>query len=188
MKKADKSSSAGTTVEQSINVDNQHVSQPIAKPFIGSRSFQKQTFPFGCGLYAVANALDLSNFITEERLEISKKGINNGQLSNFLQEDGNDLFIDVLYCDTFQNRLPNEWCDLTISGDNDYMPLLIQCEVNEKYHLIAAKLFQDKEVEIIDSLKHERLKCSLSDINKMYERVVGLYSFNHLETCDYVFF
>ena len=34
----------------------------------------KQKQPYGCGLYAVANACNLDNFITEERLEKSKNG------------------------------------------------------------------------------------------------------------------
>ena len=32
----------------------------------------KQKQPYGCGLYAVANACNLDNFITDERLEKSK--------------------------------------------------------------------------------------------------------------------
>ena len=45
MKKADKSSSAGTTVEQRTEADNMQVSQPIAKPNVSSRlSFYKQPF------------------------------------------------------------------------------------------------------------------------------------------------
>lgn len=34
----------------------------------------KQKQPYGCGLYAVANACNLDNFITPERLEKSKSG------------------------------------------------------------------------------------------------------------------
>ena len=179
---------AGTEAQQRTKADKSTSASVEANPMLAVRSFQRQSFPFGCGLYAVANALELNDFVTDDRLEISKKGVNNGQLSNYLQEDGNDLFIDVLYCDTFQSRIPNDWTDLVISGENEYMPLLIQCELNEKYHLISAKLFQDKSIEIADSLKNEVFKCSLSDINKMYEKVVGLYSFNHLETGEYVFF
>lgn len=33
-----------------------------------------QKTPYGCGMYAVANALNLPNFVTEERLEKSKNG------------------------------------------------------------------------------------------------------------------
>jgi len=34
----------------------------------------KQEKGYGCGLYAVANVLDLKDFITPQRLEKSKKG------------------------------------------------------------------------------------------------------------------
>ena len=37
----------------------------------------KQTEKFGCGLYAIANLFHLDNYITDERLEISKKGLQN---------------------------------------------------------------------------------------------------------------
>jgi len=40
----------------------------------------KQKQPYGCGLYAVANACNLDNFITDERLEKSKNGNVIGQL------------------------------------------------------------------------------------------------------------
>ena len=46
----------------------------------------KQKQPYGCGLYAVANACDLDNFITDERLEKSKNGNVIGQLSKWMQE------------------------------------------------------------------------------------------------------
>lgn len=35
----------------------------------------KQEKGYGCGLYAVANVLDLKDFITPQRLEKSKKGV-----------------------------------------------------------------------------------------------------------------
>jgi len=148
----------------------------------------KQEHGYGCGLYAVANVLDLKNFITDERLEKSKKGVSNGQLTYYLQEDGNDIFIDVLYCDSFENKLPQNWLDLTVTGDANYMPLLIQCCVNEKYHLLGARLYQDKKLELFDSLVNEPLICELKDVNTMYESVIAIYSFNHLEDGSYVFF
>jgi len=141
---------------------------------------------YGCGLYAVANALDLKDYVNTERLDESKKGVTNFELSTYLQEDGLNLYIDVLYCDTFKSALPKDWTELKLSGDNNCMPILIQCVVNEKYHLVGAKLFQDGKIELMDSLKDGKLKCTLSDVNTMYEKVVGLYSFNHLKNADYV--
>lgn len=142
---------------------------------------------YGCGLYAVANALDLKSFITPLRLEDSKKGVHSGNLNIYLQEDGNSIFIDVLYCDTFSNSLPKEWTELQVS-DCNYMPILIQCMINEKYHLIGSKLYNDQKLELFDSLAKEPIICKLEDINTMYESVKAIYSFNHLSDGSYVFF
>lgn len=46
----------------------------------------KQEKGYGCGLYAVANVLDLKDFITPQRLEKSKKGVTRFELSKYLQE------------------------------------------------------------------------------------------------------
>ena len=149
---------------------------------------QKQKYGYGCGLYAVANAFDLESFVTEERLELSKKGVHNGELSKYMQEDGHNIFIEVLYCNTFESKLPEEWVLLHVSGDINYFPFLIQCMINEKYHLMGAKLYKDDTIELFDSLKTEPLKCTLKEVNLMYEKVVALYGFNHFETNEYVFF
>lgn len=53
----------------------------------------KQNQPYGCGLYAVANACNLDNFITEERLEKSKTGNVIGQLSKWMQDDGHPFIL-----------------------------------------------------------------------------------------------
>lgn len=146
-----------------------------------------QTQNFGCGLYAVANALDLDNFVTEERLLLSTNGINNGQLSNYMQQDGLNLYLDTLYCDHFNDKLPDSWVSINLTGDNNYMPFLIQVVINERYHLMGAKLFQDNTIDLLDSLQKEAIRCTLSDINKMYKKVMALYSFNYLEGAEYLY-
>ena len=73
MIRVDKSSSAGTTVEQSTEADVQHVSQPIAKPNVSSRLlFYKQPFhkaKYGNWVYD-AN----SNFVFQFEHEYDEKG------------------------------------------------------------------------------------------------------------------
>ncbi len=147
----------------------------------------KQEKGYGCGLYAVANVLDLKDFITPQRLEKSKKGVTRFELSKYLQEDNINLYIDVLYCDTFKDKLPNEWCLLRPTGNNNCIPILVQCIIHENYHLMGAKLFQTGHVMLFDSMKKTSIICTLEEINAMYEKVVGLYSFNHLDTADYLF-
>lgn len=146
-----------------------------------------QTQGFGCGLYAVANALNLDNFVTEERLSLSINGINNGQLSNYMQQDGLNLYLDTLYCDCFNDKLPDSWVSINLTGDNNYMPFLIQVVINERYHLMGAKLFQDNTIDLLDSLQKEAIKCTLSDVNKMYRKVTALYSFNYLDSAEYLY-
>lgn len=148
---------------------------------------QLQKNGYGCGLYAVANALNLENFVTEERLEESKNGIGNGKLNQYLLEDGLNIFIDVIYCDTQVNSLPESWCGLYSEDVDKYLPILIQCKINEKFHLMGAKLTNEQgKIELFDSLKSEPLICTLEDVNKMYEKVHALYSFNYIDTTEYV--
>lgn len=80
MKKTNKSSFAGTEVQQSTNADNQHVSQPIAKPSVGriivSRDYieERITYAFSrfqLGYSREAMIVGLANEI-EEWLKESK--------------------------------------------------------------------------------------------------------------------
>lgn len=149
---------------------------------------QLQKSGYGCGLYAVANALNLKNYVTDERLEQSKNGIGNGKLNQYLLEDGLNIFIDVLYCDTQLNYLPESWCSLYSEYEYQQIPILIQCTINEKFHLMGARLTNVKGIiELFDSLTHEPLICTLNDINRMYEKVHALYSFNDINTTQYVY-
>ncbi|MDO8997219.1 MAG: hypothetical protein Q7U77_11380 [Sediminibacterium sp.] len=142
---------------------------------------------YGCGLYAVANVLGLKHFVTSERLEESKNGINHGKLSKFLQDIGLSLFIDVLYCDTQKSSIPESWCFLYSENPGSSIPILIQCKFGEKFHLMGALLLNEPgKIKLFDSLKTEPIYCTLSDVNTMYENVVALYSINKLDTSDYI--
>jgi Ulp1 family protease len=147
---------------------------------------QIQKNGYGCGLYAVANALKLENFVTEERLEQSKNGIGNGKLNQYLLEDGKNIFIDVLYCDTQVNSLPENWCSLYSEDIDKQLPILIQCVINGRFHLMGAILTNEEgKITLFDSLNTEPIVCTLSDINKMYDKVHALYSFNYIDTTEY---
>lgn len=142
---------------------------------------------YGCGLYAVANALNLDYFVSEERLEDSRFGVGNGKLNKYLIEDEYDVFIDVLYCDSQVNNIPEVWCKIYSENKDTVMPILIQCEINEKYHLMGAWLLNEEgKIVLFDSLKKESISCTLSDVNKMYDRVFALYSFNKISTTEYI--
>ena len=62
----------------------------------------KQENKYGCGLYAIANALQYKQIRTEERIELSKEGNNIGQLNKWLIEDNLDVWVSVLKYD-FEN-------------------------------------------------------------------------------------
>jgi hypothetical protein len=81
IEKFDKSSFAGTEAEQSTNADNEHVSQPIAKPNV-VRSFLS------------AQELRIGNIVTDEFYNsfntlITVENINKEGINLFIDDDGN---------------------------------------------------------------------------------------------------
>jgi hypothetical protein len=151
---------------------------------------KKQKQSYGCGLYATANALNLDNFITDERLEKSKNGNITGQLSKWMQDDGHPFCIDSLYYNHEGKRLPNSALHYKPFGENiALLPVLINVQFSEngKRHLIGGKIDGEKNLYLYDSLKEEPEKTTLSKVNKKYYRVFGLFIFMNVETGDYVF-
>ena len=150
----------------------------------------KQNQPWGCGLYAVANALNLDNFITEERLEKSKSGNVIGQLSKWLQEDGTPIYIDTLYYNHLGKKLPSTALGYRPVGEDVYfLPVLINVRFSDegKNHLIAGKISKEGKLYLYDSLKEDVIETKLSAVNKMYHHVYGLFVFMGVDGGDYVF-
>jgi hypothetical protein len=140
---------------------------------------QKDTY--GCGLYSVANALCLENFVTLERLEKSKTGNNVGMLTKWLNDDGHDIFIDTI---KFTGRLivlPQiGW----ILGDNvAYYPMLITIpSTRETSHMIALKGGPDGTVDVWDSLKNAPYNLeNWKELKKHFPKVYGIYGFRNFE-------
>jgi len=150
----------------------------------------KQNQPWGCGLYAVANACNLDGFITEERLEKSKNGNYIGQLSKWLQEDGMDVYIDTLYYNHLGKKLPKSALDYRPLGDNvTLLPVLINCRFSEegKNHLIGGKIDKEGNLYLYDSLKEEMITTTLKKVNSMYHNVYGLFILMGVNDGSYVF-
>ena len=150
----------------------------------------KQKQSYGCGLYAVANACNLDNFITEERLEKSKTGNTIGQLSKWMQEDGHPFNIDALYYNHIGKKLPQTALNYIPSGEKiNFLPILINCRFSDKgkSHLIGGKIAKDGTLYLYDSLKEETIVTSLKKINKMYHHVYGLFLFVDVNNGEYVF-
>ena len=150
----------------------------------------KQKQGYGCGLYAVANACNLDNFITEERLEKSKNGNVIGQLSKWMQEDGHPFYIDTLYYNHVGKKLPNSALHYTPNGEGiDFLPILLNVRYSDegKNHLVGGKIGKDGTLYLYDSLKEDMIETTLAKVNRMYHNVYGLFLFMGVETGDYVF-
>lgn len=150
----------------------------------------KQKENFGCGLYAVANALNLplESLATPARLEESKKGHLVGHLTKALLEEGYDLSIEPLFFSSEADNLPEE-VTFYRPADAVLLPVLIQVQFKEggKNHLVAAHIRQDRSVLLFDSLTPEPTETGLEAINEAYFRVFGLFSFHFLDSGEYVF-
>lgn len=150
----------------------------------------KQTEPFGCGLYSVANVLNLNNFVTEGRKELSKKGNNIPQLTKWLIEDGHEIGLDLLFYNHFGKKLATDCLELKVDGRNPaLMPLLFQVQYSEKSlpHLIGGLLDTKGNVEIFDSYRQQTYKIKLKEIHKGFYSVSGMFAFIDLDTNDWLF-
>lgn len=139
---------------------------------------QKQ--PYGCGVYAVANALFIPGFITEERIEANKKGGSVHRLNKWLEEDGVEFRIETYFFD-IENTDPLRLLtvfDKTVE-DNSIFCAILQVKKTEKsrWHMVAAELKNDGTLLIKDSYKEENIQCSLNNILDYYHQVAGLFLF-----------
>lgn len=149
----------------------------------------KQKQGYGCGLYAVANAINLDSFINKERLEISKKGNLIGQLSKWMQEDGMPYYIETLYYNHQGKKLPNSALKYAPSGDTvNFLPILLNVRSNNGInHLVGGKISKSGVLYLYDSLKEDVIETTLSKVNRMYHNVYGLFIFMSVDNGDYVF-
>ena len=151
---------------------------------------RKQTTGYGCGLYAVANAANLDKFITDKRLELSKGGNNIGHLSKWLQEDGLEIYIEVLYYNHLGKKLPKSATGYIPTGEGvTYLPILIHVRQHKdgKSHLVGGKIAKDGTLYLYDSLCHDIIETKLSKVNSMYAEVCGVFVFNALDGSNYAF-
>lgn len=151
----------------------------------------KQTTHSGCGMYAVANACNFNNFVTEKRLKGSSMyGNLTGKLDNWMQQDGHPFYMQALFYDASTSKLPKTATDYFPEGDVFALPLIICCTLSAggKSHMVAVNVFKDKSVMLLDSLKEEPVMLNaLSEINDMYHTVFGVYAFCDINTGNYAF-
>lgn len=152
----------------------------------------KQTTGYGCGVYAVANAIGVPSYVNDQRLNSSINGNNLGQLSKWLQDDGHNMFIDPLYFKATGLKLPKDqlgYKPIPV-GENKHiqLPVLIDLKYvkNGKMHLTAGHIRTDGSLVYMDSLRQEIEFTTLSEINKRHY-VFGLFCFCDILTGDRLF-
>jgi len=156
----------------------------------------KQKTPYGCGMYAVANALGLDNYVTPERLEQSKNGNTINQINKWLEESGYAYNIECIYYTVCENKetlhgivLPKE-INFYSDKKEKTLPLLLNVKKSEnsKAHLIGG-LLTNEYVILLDSLNDEPLIVKWDEINKHYDFCYGVWIFQSQEnTSGYICF
>jgi len=149
-----------------------------------------QSEGYGCGMYSVANALNLSNYATDERLAESKKHGNLiCHLNDWIKEDGHGVYLQPLFYDTHLNEIPKSWYDLSISGEVLAMPLIFCVTLTENglSHMIAGQLDKEGRLFIKDSLKLHEYETTIKELSKKYHSVFGMYAFCDCINGNYAF-
>ena len=146
----------------------------------------RQENGYGCGVYAVANALNMKEFVTSERLEASKENGNNfAQLNKWLLEEGKNFQIQVKYFkDGVQFRTPRLKVFYEGADDLICVPALVtyntpRCKRN---HMIALSCYPDGTLHVFDSCKSEPdYYLSWDDFREHYKRIISLSGFVSFE-------
>lgn len=149
----------------------------------------KQSTPSGCGMYAVANALNMPEIATEERLkQCSEFGNMTGQLDKWIQEAGKSFYMQPLFYDGGANIIPDHHTSLSVEGCI-CMPLVLCCTLSDGglSHMIGASLMVNGVLVVYDSLKSEPFYTTLPEVHNHYNSVFGLFAFCDIHTGDYAF-
>ena len=142
----------------------------------------KQHTYWGCGLYAVTNALDMPDFVTDKRLEISKpRGNNITQLTKWLNEDGYDWFILAEYVTGRYFKMPKLYPSSYID-EGTYAPYIIQYPIDKnRHHMIAVRGHADR-LQVFDSCTDEAVYFDLAGFREQYPKIAAVYAFVDCET------
>lgn len=150
----------------------------------------KQTTNYGCGMYAVAHAMNLDSYVTPERLEESKKGNTFWQLNKWLEQDGHKFNLDSVYFFIDGEKLPEKACEYAPINEAKGWPVLLEVRYKEGglSHLVAGIVLPNKQLIVMDSLKDDLLITSLDQINNDYYQVYGLHGFQCQDTHKWMFY
>jgi hypothetical protein len=140
----------------------------------------KQETPTGCGLYAVANALNLpKKFITDERLQATKRyGNNTGQLSAWLQESGYPVYIEVLHYN--QERGLSDKAMKIKPEEGNKLPVLLVLQPkadSDMQHMVAGLIDADGKLTVMDSLVGVPTESTMHVYSAEKHKVFAMYAF-----------
>lgn len=136
MKKVDKSSSAGTTAEQSTNAQVQHVSQPNAKPNVSSR--------FEHLISAIERQIKMEEGWQQKRemmLATKETFLYNEKLPNINPDYIKELKEILPLLEYLNNPIP-DWCEVkngSIDIPDEFMPLFNKIGMQLRFHTISGK-------------------------------------------------
>ncbi|NDV45825.1 hypothetical protein D0T49_02010 [Paludibacter sp. 221] len=139
----------------------------------------KQEQPYGCGLYALANAFQDNWPITEHNLRREVNGGNVGKLNQYLLEREEGCYIAYL---RYNNGEPVEMIDFSStdlskeSYNNCWYPFFIVVpSTKEKNHIICCRYMKDNSIIVHDSLKNEPdIFQSFSEFENSYPKVLSI--------------
>lgn len=147
----------------------------------------KQSKPYGCGIFAVANVLNDATFITNYRLKISEKGNTLYQLNQWLTKDKKDFIIEPIYMNLLSEiqPLPPKGMDFMPKDENLFFPFLLDTSHSHtgRKHLVACYCNNKGVVTVIDSLKENQLETTWEHLlsGALYNVIVGIYGFSPKE-------
>lgn len=150
----------------------------------------KQKNGYGCGVYAVANALNDESFITKNRLSVSKKGNNLYQLSRWLVKDDKKFIIEPIYMNLVSELqpLPPKGFALKPNETHQYFPFLLDVSSSElgRKHLVGCFSDSNGVVTVMDSLKDEIFKVTWDNLisGSVYNFIIGIYGFSEIDRKD----
>lgn len=147
----------------------------------------RQTTPYGCGLYSVANALNEPTLVTDFRLNESIKGNTLPILNKWLFQDGFDFGIDAFYYDHFGTTIPDEHTYYRSESNEFKLPVLVEVLIGERAHMVGGTIDSEGNMTLMDSLKKFPHLTTLKEVvTSMYTGCKGVYGFTSTETSNWV--
>lgn len=114
----------------------------------------KQKNSWGCGVYSLANALQLESFVNPNRIRLSKNGNFIGQLNRWLLKSKIKCWLSTIQYNNSEiidivDPLPS----FEKNNVESWLPLFIIIKGAIKYHMIGCRYLRDGKIIVHDSLK-----------------------------------